>query len=111
LLTTETKLSRVKEVVEPTIFKSISPDQVFYNFDCTSGKYNFINPAVTKLLGYSASELNEIKFENIVITKYDEYTSKYPMNGKKDGLQIEERLTVYFVETKMVTTSGLRITQ
>lgn len=100
MLDADIKLSRINETVEPTNFKSISPDQVFYNYDCISQKYNFINPAVSKLLGYKASELNEIKFENLVITKYDKYTSKYPVNGKKDGPQVEERLTVYLVETK-----------
>ncbi|MBK9099157.1 MAG: GAF domain-containing sensor histidine kinase [bacterium] len=100
MLDADIKLPRFKEVVESTHFKSYSPDQVFYNFDCTSKKYSFINPAVSRLLGYNTTELNEIKFENIVITKYDEYSSKYPANGKKDRPQIEERLTVYFIETK-----------
>jgi PAS domain S-box-containing protein len=100
LLDTDLNLPRLKEVVDPANFQSISTDQVFYNLDFVSQKYSFINPAVTKLLGYTASELNEIKFDSIVITRYDEYTSRYPLNGKKDGPQIEERLTIYFVETK-----------
>ncbi len=100
MLDTDLNLPRLKEVVDPANFQSISTDQVFYNLDFVSQKYSFINPAVTKLLGYTASELNEIKFDSIVITRYDEYTSRYPLNGKKDGPQIEERLTIYFVETK-----------
>lgn len=100
LLDIEINSPQIKEVIEPTNLKSVSQDQVFYNYDCTSGKYQFINPTVQKLLGYSTSELNNKKFESLVITKYDEYRTRYPMNGKEDGPQIEERLTVYFVETK-----------
>ncbi|MCZ7612464.1 MAG: hypothetical protein M5T52_02660 [Ignavibacteriaceae bacterium] len=44
--------------------------------------------------------MNEKGFESLVLTKYDEYVSNYPMNGKKDLPQIEEKLTIYFVETK-----------
>ena len=75
-------------------------DQVFYDYDCKSGKYKFITPSVVKLLGYRNTELNEIKFENLVLSQYEEYKTRYPLNGKMDGIQIEEKLTVYFVETK-----------
>ena len=75
-------------------------DQVFYDYDCQNGKYKFITPSVVKLLGYTNRELNEIMFDNLVISQYEEYKTKYPLNGRADGPQIEEKLTVYFVETK-----------
>ncbi|GIK61681.1 MAG: PAS domain S-box protein [Ignavibacteriae bacterium] len=100
LLDTEIKPLKLQTVVESANHHSVISDQVFYNFDHTLHKYNFINPAVSRLLGYNISELNEKGFESLVLTKYDEYVSNYPMNGKKDLPQIEEKLTIYFVETK-----------
>ncbi len=81
-------------------YPSIYYDQVFYDFDCQKGKYKFITPSVVKLLGYQNAELNEIGFENLVVSKYEEYKTRYPLNGKSDGPQIEEKLTVYLVDTK-----------
>jgi len=60
----------------------------------------FIAPGVTQLLGYSLSELNELKFEKLIISEREEFKTKYPLNGNPDGAHIEERLTIYFVETK-----------
>lgn len=77
-----------------------SGDQVFYDYDYKTGKYRFITPGVIKLLGYNQSEINEFKFENLIISQYDEYKTNYPLNGKADGKQIEEKLTVYFIKTK-----------
>lgn len=75
-------------------------DQVFYDYDCQNQKYKFITPSVNNLLGYNFQEINEITFEKIIISHYEEYKTKYPLNGKTDGPQIEEKLTVYLVETK-----------
>ena len=81
-------------------YPSIYYDQVYYDFDCQKGRYKFITPGVVKLLGYQNAELNEIGFENLVVSKYEEYKTRYPLNGKPDGPQIEEKLTVYLVDTK-----------
>lgn len=78
----------------------LSTDQAFYDFDYQTGNYNFITPGVIRLLGYSLSELNEVKFENLIISQYEEYKTRYPLNGKADGKQVEEKLTVYSIETK-----------
>lgn len=84
----------------PSHFPASNSDQVFYDYDCKTKNYKFITPGVTKLLGYDVSELNELKFEKLIISEYEELKTKYPLNGKQDGAQIEEKLTVYFVETK-----------
>ncbi len=81
-------------------FPAINSDQVFYDYDCQTQNYKFITPGVSKLLGYNITELNELKFEKLIISHYDEYKTKYPLNGKSDGPQIEEKLTVYQIETK-----------
>lgn len=78
----------------------LSGDQVFYDYDYKTGNYSFITPGVIKLLGYNQGEINEVKFENLIISQYEEYKTSYPLNGKADGKQIEEKLTVYFIETK-----------
>jgi signal transduction histidine kinase len=75
-------------------------DQVFYDYDGQTQSYKFITPSVSKLLGYNINELNELKFEKLIISHYEEYKTKYPLNGKTDGPQIEEKLTVYQIETK-----------
>ncbi len=75
-------------------------EQVFYDYDCQNTVYKFITPTVNKLLGFSAAELNEIKFENLIINTSEEYRTKYPLNGKKDGPQIEECLTLFLVKAK-----------
>ena len=89
-----------KTVSLPSNFSANSSDQVFYNYDCKTNKYKFIAPGVTKLLGYTFNELNEMKFEKLVLSEYEEFNTKYPINGKPDGAHIEEKLTVYFVESK-----------
>jgi len=86
-----------------TVTANILPansDQVFYDYDCQTQNYKFITPGVSKLFGYKISELNELKFEKLIISQYEEYKTKYPLNGKDDGPQIEEKLTVYQIETK-----------
>jgi len=87
------------ETVIPN-FPPANSDQVFYDYDCQTGNYKFITPTVTKLFGYDVTELNELKFEKLIISHYEEYKTKYPLNGKADGPQIEEKLTVYLIETK-----------
>jgi signal transduction histidine kinase len=89
-----------KAISLPPHLQVSSPDQVFYNYDCKSNNYKFISPGVSKLLGYGVSELNEIKIEKLIISEYEEFKTKYPLNGKTDGAYVEEKLTVYFVETK-----------
>ena len=81
-------------------FPPANSDQVFYDYDCQTQNYKFITPSVTKLFGYNINELNELKFEKLIISQYEEYKTKYPLNGKDDGPQIEEKLTVYQIETK-----------
>ena len=81
-------------------FPPANSDQVFYDYDCQTKNYKFITPSVSKLFGYDINELNELKFEKLIISHYEEYKSKYPLNGKADGPQIEEELTVYQIETK-----------
>ncbi len=75
-------------------------EQIFYDFDCQTQNYRFITPGVIKLFGYSISELNELKFEKLIISNYEEYKTKYPLNGKDDVSQIEEKITVHLIETK-----------
>ncbi len=96
----ETKIPIKDSDIIPKSFPSSNPDQVFYDFDCSSQRYKFITPAVKKLLGYNVKELNSIKFETLIINQYEEYNTKYPLNGKSDGTEIEEKLTVYLLETK-----------
>ena len=81
-------------------FPPANSDQVFYDYDCQTTNYKFITPSVNKLLGYDVSELNEIKFEKLIVNHYEEYKTKYPLNGNPAGPQIEEKLTVYLIETK-----------
>ena len=81
-------------------FPPANSDQVFYDYDCQTQNYKFITPSVSKLFGYNINELNELKFEKLIISHYEEYKTKYPLNGKADGPQIEEELTVYQIETK-----------
>ena len=96
----ETQIIAKHPEIIPQRFPSSNTDQVFYDFDCVSQSYRFITPAVKKLLGYSAKELNERMFESLVVSQYEEYKTRYPLNGKVDGTQIEEKLTVYLLETK-----------
>lgn len=97
---TETKNSATNVTEISPNFRTVYYDQVFYDYDCYDGKYKFITPSVIKLLGYSGSELNNLGFEKLVKNRYEEYKTRYPLNGKSDGPQIEEKLTVYLVETK-----------
>jgi len=90
-----------KEAVSlPSHFPASNPDQVFYHYDCKSNYYKFISPGVIKLLGYGVSELNELNFEKLVISEYEEFKTIYPLNGRPDGTHVEEKLTAYFIETK-----------
>ncbi|MCU0331892.1 MAG: GAF domain-containing sensor histidine kinase [Ignavibacteriaceae bacterium] len=89
-----------KAISLPSYFPANESDQVFYNYDCKSDSYKFIAPGVTQLLGYSLGELNEQKFEKLIISEREEFKTKYPLNGNPDGAYIEEKLTIYFVETK-----------
>jgi signal transduction histidine kinase len=86
--------------IMPPRFLSSNSKQVFYDFDCSSQSYRFITPSVKKLLGYNTNELNEIKFESHIISQFEEFNTKYPLNGNPDGTQIEEKLCVYLFETK-----------
>jgi PAS domain S-box-containing protein len=56
---------RYKFIVEAT-------EDVIYRLKFNSMKYDYINPAIEKLTGYSPEEINEIGFKNIVskISKY-----------------------------------------
>ena len=85
---------------ETTSVPSGNSNQVFYDYDCQTQNYKFITAGVSKLLGYNISELNELKFEKLVISNYEEYKTKYPLNGKDDGRHIEEKITVHLMETK-----------
>jgi PAS domain S-box-containing protein len=94
------KSQEKKSVVLPSHTSIITGEQVFYEYDCRNKKYKFITPTVDKLLGYNIAELNECHFENLVISEYEENKTRYPLNGKADGTQIEECLVTYFIETK-----------
>ncbi|HEY6435239.1 MAG TPA: GAF domain-containing sensor histidine kinase, partial [Ignavibacteriaceae bacterium] len=96
----ETKVPENHTKTVTSNFPAANSDQVFYDYDCQTQNYKFITPSVSKLLGYNIKELNELKFEKLIISHYDEYKTKYPLNGKSDGPQIEEKLTVYQIETK-----------
>ena len=96
----ETKISVDNTNTVASIMPQANSDQVFYDFDCYTQNYKFITPSVSKLFGYSINELNELKFEKLIISQHEEYKTKYPLNGKTDGPQIEEKLTVYQIETK-----------
>jgi len=95
---TKTTISNSDESLSKT--PPVYYDQVFYDYDFRNDNYKFITPSVSKLLGYSSKELNEIKFESLVTSQYEEHKTKYPLNGNSDGTQIEEKLTVYLVTTK-----------
>jgi signal transduction histidine kinase len=97
---TEIKLQKSNTDIKSENLPAITTDQVFYNYDCLNQKYKFITQSVSRLLGFSSSELNEIKFESLILSQHNEYKIKYPLNGQVDGPQIEEELTVYQVETK-----------
>ena len=97
---TEIKLPKSNTEIKSENLPAITTDQVFYDYDCQNQKYKFITPSVSRLLGFNFSELNEIKFESLILSQHNEYKIKYPLNGKVDGPQIEEELTVYQVETK-----------
>ena len=96
----ETKISVDNTNTVAAIMPQANSDQVFYDFDCNTQNYKFITPIVSKLFGYNINELNELKFEKLIISQHEEYKTKYPLNGKTDGPQIEEKLTVYQIETK-----------
>ena len=96
----ETKISVDNTNTVAAIMPQVNSDQVFYDFDCYTQNYKFITPSVSKLFGYNINELNELKFEKLIISQHEEYKTKYPLNGKTDGPQIEEKLTVYQIETK-----------
>ncbi len=96
----ETKISVDNTNTVAAIMPQANSDQVFYDFDCNTQNYKFITPSVSKLFGYNINELNELKFEKLIISQHEEYKTKYPLNGKTDGPQIEEKLTVYQIETK-----------
>lgn len=96
----ETKISVDNTNTVAAIMPQANSDQVFYDFDCNTQNYKFITPGVSKLFGYNINELNELKFEKLIISQHEEYKTKYPLNGKIDGPQIEEKLTVYQIETK-----------
>jgi len=97
---TEIKLTKVNTDVKSKNLSAKTTEQVFYDYDCQNQKYKFITPSVIRLLGFNSSELNEIKFESLILSQHNEYKIKYPLNGNVDGPQIEEELTVYQVETK-----------
>jgi len=79
---------------------SATSEQVFYNYDCKNGLYEFITPSVNELLGFTISELNEIKFESLVVNENEEYNKMYPLNGELNSPQIEERLTLFLIKAK-----------
>ena len=97
----ETKISVDNTNTVASIMPQANSDQVFYDFDCYTQNYKFITPSVSKLFGYNINKLNELKFEKLIISQHEEYKTKYPLNGKTDGPQIEEKLTVYQIETKI----------
>ncbi len=97
---TETKIPNDHTETITANIHMTNSDQVFYDYDCRNERYKFITPTIVKLLGYNVSELNEIKFENLIVSKNEEYTTRYPMNGRSDGPQIEEKLTLFLVKSK-----------
>ena len=79
---------------------SANSEQVFYNYNCKKGLYDFITPTVNELLGFTVSELNEIKFESLIVNENEEYSTIYPLNGELNSPQIEERLTLFLIKAK-----------
>ena len=96
----ETKINQDNPVTISDTLLAANSEQAFYEYDCRAGLYKFIAPTINKLLGFTTSELNEIKFESLIITSNEEYSSTYSLNGKQDSPQIEERLTLFLMRAK-----------
>ena len=79
---------------------SANSEQVFYNYDCKKGLYDFMTPTIIELLGFTVSELNEIKFESLIVNENEEYSTMYPLNGGSNSPLIEERLTLFLIKAK-----------
>ena len=93
--------SEQKEIVTyPSSSFNKSDDQVFYEYVFDSAKYRFITPNVKKILGYTIQELNETGFAKLILKQIEENKSIYPLNDNSDGLQLEENLITYLIETK-----------
>ena len=97
---TEAKFPHEYSVKISDTLISANSEQVFYNYDCKKGLYDFMTPTVNELLGFNVSDLNEIKFESLIVNENEEYSTMYPLNGKDDSPLIEERLTLFLIKAK-----------
>jgi PAS domain S-box-containing protein len=75
-------------------------DQVFYKYDCTKNRYQFISPAITDLIGYSIEEINSIGFFKLIRNQLVDRRFSYPIKENENGRKIEECFVTYLVETK-----------
>lgn len=72
---------------------------VFYNYDNIEKRYTFVSPAIEKLTGFTADELNEIGFDTIIKDTIVESVNSYP-STQKSAEQIKECFVTYLIETK-----------
>jgi len=97
---TEFNLTADKSILDSLKALKLSLDKslnIFYKYDYSLKKYEFMSSAIKDLTGYSAEELNEIGFHAIV----KEFNKKE--RDKKsitDGDMIEDYYAEYLVETK-----------
>ncbi len=76
----------------------INKNSVFYKFDFTTMKYDYMSDSILKLTGFSKDEINEKGFSSIVKKIVKDEKSNYKIDSDKEI--IEEHILNYLIESK-----------
>lgn len=70
---------------------------IFYKYNYSSGKYDFMSPAVNELTGYSVDELNRVGFQSLVKEFHKKQRER---KSSENAEMIEDYYAKYLIESK-----------